>query len=347
MSYLLSVLIPVYNAEKYLQDTINSVLEQKFKNSEIILVDDGSTDKSVEIIKEFQKNTERIKLIQQSNSGASAARNRAIEAATGKYVIMLDSDDIIEPEMHYDMINKAEETNVDMVVCNYKTIKNGRICETKLNYPYNIRLERDYIENEVIKHSVCKTDESKFICAHWTIMLKRDMLIASKIRYNEMKRKEEDRPFIMHCLAYAKSMLFVEGTYYHYIKRKNSLITKYSERFNNILDTLNFYENIFSKIYDFTNDNWLNYFASEYEESILFVFIHKKDVKSVKQEIMKIITHEESIKRISRIQKGYDTLRSFYSKKDYKSIYKYYKKKFLKVRIKILIRDILVTLKIK
>lgn len=172
-------------------------------------------------------------------------------------------------------------------------------------------------------------------------------IVGNRWIYNETKKKEEDRPFIMHCLAYAKSMLFVEGAYYHYIKRKKSLISKYSERFNNILDTLTFYENIFLKIYDFTNDNWLNYFASEYEESILFVFMHKKDVESVKQEIMKIITHEESIKRISRIEKGYDTLRGLYSKKDYKSIYKYYKKKFLKVRIKIFIRDILVTLKIK
>ena len=151
-NYLLSVVIPVYNAEKYIEQAINSVLSQTFKNTEILLIDDGSTDNSVAIIKKIQKKCDRIKLIQQSKLGASAARNNGIEHAQGKYFITMDADDTIEPEMHGYMIAQAEEKCADAVICNLSGVRNGgkTIIRHKLNYPYDTLLNRDYIEKEVI-----------------------------------------------------------------------------------------------------------------------------------------------------------------------------------------------------
>ena len=347
--YLLSVIIPVYNVEKYIEQTVKSVLNQTFTNSEIVIVDDGSVDNSVNIVKALQKDCDRIKIIEQKNSGASAARNRGIEEASGKYIIMMDSDDTIEPEMHEYMIRQAEEKSADMVICNFSTIENGgkTVTLNKLNYPYDMLLDREYIEKEVIYYSVCKTDKSKFVNEHCTVMLKREILINNDVRYNEHQSKEEDKPFLMHCLKYAQSLVFVEGAYYNYFKRPGSLISRYSDRFSNFMTNFELYEKWFGDIYDFTNQNWLNWFVNCYEECIAFVFTHKRNVKSVKQEIMKIISNPKSIEKFSLVENGYDTVRKLYSNGDYNGIYKYYKKKFINLRIKIFIRDILITLKLK
>lgn len=93
---MLSVIMPVYNKEKWIENTLHSVINQTFFDSEIIIIDDGSTDSSLEIVEKC----DRIKVLKQKNKGASAARNVGIDTARGKYIIMLDADDTIEPNMH-------------------------------------------------------------------------------------------------------------------------------------------------------------------------------------------------------------------------------------------------------
>ena len=95
MNPLISVIIPVYNVENFLHDCLNSILKQTYTNLEIILVDDGSTDKSGEICDEFAKNDSRIKVLHQKNSGQAVARNNALNIASGEYIAFADSDDLI------------------------------------------------------------------------------------------------------------------------------------------------------------------------------------------------------------------------------------------------------------
>ena len=288
-------------------------------------------------------------MIQLKNAGASAARNKGIENAQGKYVIMMDSDDTIEPEMHEYMVKQAEEKSADMVICNYSTIMNEgkNVVVNKLNYPYDTLLDRKYIEKEVIYYSVCKTDITKFVNSHWTAMMKRDILIDNDIRYNVNQSRDEDKPFLMHCLKYVQSLVFVEGAYYNYIIRPGSLISRYSDRFSHFLTNFKLYEEWFCDIYDFKNQNWIKAFINCCEESIAFVFAHRRSVKNVKREIMKIISRPESVEKFSLIENSHDAVKQLYSKGDYNGIYKYYKKKFFKLRVKIFIRDVLVELKIK
>ena len=100
MEPLISVIIPVYNVEKYLNKCITSVVEQTYKNLEIIIVDDGSTDQSPEICDEWKKRDSRIQVVHSSNGGAGKARNTALDMATGDYVTFVDSDDYIAPQMY-------------------------------------------------------------------------------------------------------------------------------------------------------------------------------------------------------------------------------------------------------
>lgn len=338
---MLSVVFPVYNKEKYLHKSFECLLNQTFTDSEIIVVNDGSTDKSAEIIKEYAEKCSRIKVINQQNAGASAARNRGIEAATGKYIIMLDADDTIEPQMHEKMVACGEKHGADMVVCNYHIIGGGTVQESVYDYPYDVCLDRKYIEETVIPNSLCMPGKGKYINAHWVVLFKRSVIFDNNVRYNELHRKEEDKPFIMLYMKYVQSIAFVKDCLYNYHKLGNTLINQYSPRFQNLMRNFALYEDLYSDIFDFSGKVWTDFFLKVFEECIEFVIIHRKSVDSVKAEIMKIITDERCVRNFARADDSHKVLKSLYAKQDYKGIYKYYMKKFSNLRMKIFIRDLL------
>lgn len=126
----ISIVIPVYNVEKYLRECLDSLLNQTFKDFEIICIDDGSTDSSYKILEEYKNKDERLIVVQQENQGAAVARNKGIEIANGKYIQFLDSDDVFEPNMLETLYEEAIANNSDMVVCSAKKIdEEGNIVE--------------------------------------------------------------------------------------------------------------------------------------------------------------------------------------------------------------------------
>lgn len=116
---LISVIIPIYNAEKYLRQCLESVINQTYKQLEIILVNDGSTDGSLSICYEYQKKDSRIIIISQQNKGAYKARKNAIKIANGKYVTFVDGDDWIDKDMYYDLLKIMKENDTLMVESGY------------------------------------------------------------------------------------------------------------------------------------------------------------------------------------------------------------------------------------
>ena len=134
---LISVVIPVYNTEKYLKECIDSVINQSYNNLEIILVDDGSTDNSLEICNKYADMDKRIKVIHKNNGGLSDARNVGIENANGKYITFVDSDDFIENDMYELLYNDVCENNAEIAGCDYylfnslSTSKSDNITEKK------------------------------------------------------------------------------------------------------------------------------------------------------------------------------------------------------------------------
>ena len=124
-----SIIVPVYNSSKYLDELFQNLLNQTLQDIEIICVDDGSQDNSAEIIKKYTGSDDRIKYIFQNNQGAGAARNTGVAVSTGKYLICIDSDDVYEKTMIEILYNKAKETDSDIVICKFKQIdiKSGKI----------------------------------------------------------------------------------------------------------------------------------------------------------------------------------------------------------------------------
>lgn len=114
---MISVIVPVYNMEKYLEKCVRSILDQDYKDIELILVDDGSKDSSPQLCDEFAKQDERIKVIHKANGGQGSARNMGLDIAKGEYISLIDSDDWVEPDMYTNLLSIAEENNADLAIC--------------------------------------------------------------------------------------------------------------------------------------------------------------------------------------------------------------------------------------
>ena len=138
----ISIIIPIHNVEKYLRKCLDSIFNQTFQDFEIICVDDGSTDKSLDILEEYKKKDGRFVIIRQRHSGAGAARNNGIKFAKGKYIQFLDADDYFEPNMLEEMYNHAEKFDADITVCSIKKVDDaGNVIESKNpNSPINLDL---------------------------------------------------------------------------------------------------------------------------------------------------------------------------------------------------------------
>ena len=118
-----SVIIPMYNSEKYIRQCLDSVLRQTFQDMEIIVIDDGSTDRGPKICEELGRTDDRIRLRRRKNGGVSAARNYGIETAGGEYLFFLDSDDVIHPLLIENMVRQAKERQADLVFCGYRKLE--------------------------------------------------------------------------------------------------------------------------------------------------------------------------------------------------------------------------------
>ena len=122
----ISVVMPIYNASDYLKPAIDAVLGQTLRDIELICVDDGSTDNSLAIIKEYQQGDERVRIVTESNAGPSIARNKGLARARGKYVIFLDADDFYEHTLLEKLYGLAEEKNLDIAICKFDIYNNRK-----------------------------------------------------------------------------------------------------------------------------------------------------------------------------------------------------------------------------
>ncbi len=133
---LISVIIPIYNSQKHLEECLSSVLQQTYQNLEVILVDDGSTDDSSKLVNDYKKRNQNIKVIHQKNQGLSAARNAGLKIATGDYITFVDSDDKIEANMIENLIKALQKDNSDIAVCSFKeTYPNHKTVGFSKNHP--------------------------------------------------------------------------------------------------------------------------------------------------------------------------------------------------------------------
>lgn len=210
MEELISIIIPVYNAEKYIERTLNSIKEQTYSNYEIIIINDGSTDESVKICNDFKKKNNNIKItvITQKNSGVSNARNSGICLSKGKYIIFVDSDDSLEKNMLKDLSDSIKIA--DLVISGYWWDINGHTNS------------KSHISCNVDKSNIIELFEKGFINQLWNKIYVSDIIKKNNIRFDENLKVAEDLDFNLRYISYCNGdILFLDRYVYKYYIRNS------------------------------------------------------------------------------------------------------------------------------
>lgn len=229
--YKLSVIVPVYNVEKYLKRCVDSILRQDYENMEVLLIDDGSTDKSGKICDELAKNSEKIKVIHQENKGLSEARNTGIDFAKGDYILFIDSDDFIEDEAVCELMSICNEKQVDVALCHqqddYENVVSSVINKTEKFFCSGKEALAFMLEGVKIPGTACAK------------IIKKE--ITNGLRFPAGKTYE-DAFFNTDLFLKADTVYCTTAPYYHYWHRKGSITTaSFSDKNFDIIDayTLN------------------------------------------------------------------------------------------------------------
>lgn len=227
-----SVIVPVYNAEKYLQECVDSILRQTLADIEVILVDDGSSDSSPVICDGYAERDKRVKAIHQRNSGAAAARNQGMNVAQGEYIAFVDSDDWIDADMYKRMVAVAEADDCDLVICD--CLKESD-CGSQL---YTHDLPAGFYDRErmysVYFSQLLMPDTMKYpvTISNWLLLIRRDVISANGITFPEGMRFSEDLLFGSEVGYFSQSMTYLkEYAPYHYRQNPDSVThTAYKDK---------------------------------------------------------------------------------------------------------------------
>ena len=214
MEELVSVIIPVYKVEKYLERCVESVQKQTFQNLEIILVDDGSPDLCGAMCDEMAKTDPRIKVIHKNNGGLSDARNVGIEMASGNYIVFVDSDDWVEPEMFEALISLAKKYNTQIAMCGYKVDTEKRFIDEKGQ-------EGVYHTFDALEHIIKLGEFNGYL---WNKLF--DASLFRGLRFESNISYCEDLLICVQCFMHVDTISFSTYPYYHYCPNENSLTKK-------------------------------------------------------------------------------------------------------------------------
>lgn len=225
----ISIIIPIYNAQKYLKNCLDSILKQSYKNFELILVNDGSTDNSLEICQKYAQEDKRIKLINQKNSGVSFARNRGFKEASGEYILFVDADDWLELDMLEIMSLEISKKNCEIVKCGYfvedKEINEEQYLGNYYDKTIQIREDNFLIEN-IVNYNINP--------AMWMVLTKKELI--KKHKFVENFGYGEDLMYTLDLFLDSKSIVFIKNSLYHYRISDNSASRDTSKYERNIND---------------------------------------------------------------------------------------------------------------
>ena len=212
---MISVIVPVYNAEKYLAECINSLLGQLFQDIEIILVNDGSLDGSGIICEQYSQKDGRVHYISQKNAGVSVARNTALDVAKGEYIVFVDSDDVVAPDFLQTLLSLS--VNGDFAICGY-TRDQAQLGEKEVS-------QKIYNVSSFIRQIF---DESLIHPNIWMMLFKNDIIQSNKLRFTPGCVRNEDTEFYIKYLTFEKTVVVSDYKGYFYRDNPGSAVHKFN-----------------------------------------------------------------------------------------------------------------------
>lgn len=263
---LISIIIPVYKVEKYLEKCIQSVINQTYENLQIILVDDGSPDNCGKICDEYAKKDHRIEVIHKSNGGLSDARNKGLEMAKGEYIGFVDSDDYIEADMYEVLYNLLKQYNADVSICNFYTVSQGKISIKNADNGIN-----EYNRIEILKEILLDKNIQSYA---WNKLYKKELF--DEIKY-PIGKKYEDIGTTFYLLEKCNKVVVTGKLEYYYINRQDSIVNNVTE------STITDYIELIMQRYDYIEKNIkeLSSYNKDYLKRILKTA--EKDIKSLNE----------------------------------------------------------------
>ena len=226
-----SLIIPVFNSENTLERCVISAISQSYKNLEIILINDGSTDSSLELCNRFAKKDKRIIVIDQNNKGVSFSRNMGIEVSTGDYIMFMDSDDYMEATMIEEMVSAIESTKADVVRCKVSVHNKKGVFDENLNGLHFLKNKQEVINS--IKYFV---SADVIIPSYvYALIIKKEKIV----RFNQELSFMEDTLFYIDTLLNVDSVFFLDKALYHYMYNQASITKNEKNVVRNINSMLN------------------------------------------------------------------------------------------------------------
>lgn len=224
MQELISIIVPVYNVEKYLNKCVDSILDQTYTNFELILIDDGSPDNCGKICDEYSKKDKRVRVIHKENKGLSDSRNIGMMNAKGKYINFVDSDDYLNKNMIKDLYNLLIKNNADISICAYELLNENEKPKLKLNGKEHI-----FSSSEAIQELLM----SKILTSHcWNKLYKRELW--KEIQFPVGKKFEDIA--VMHLVfEKARKIVYKNKVEYYYLRRNDSIMKTIDEKLVNDL----------------------------------------------------------------------------------------------------------------
>lgn len=311
-----SIIVPVYNVEKYIEKCLTSLVNQTLEDIEIIVVNDGSKDNSKKIIEEFiQRYQKKIVYLEKENGGLSDARNYGIPYAKGEYIAFLDSDDYVEKDTYKRMYELAKKEKSDMVECDFYW-----------EYPSKTK-----IDTGEIYHNKKEMLEKVRVVA-WNKLIKREILEKSKIEFPKGYRYE-DVEFTYKLIPYLEKVSFLKEPCIHYIQRENSISNLQNARTKEIFDVLehviNYYKD--KNIYD-EYEQQLEYIYARYLLCSSLLRIVKIKDKETRNNLLDVTWKKLNAKfpnwKENKILKKNNNVKNLYMKTVNKVTYKIYSKIF-------------------
>lgn len=288
----ISIIVPVYKVEKYLERCVDSIINQTLKNIEIILVDDGSPDHSGDICDEYAKQDNRIKVIHQKNGGISKARNAGMDIATGEYIGFVDSDDYIEPLMYEKMYGIANFNDLDLCICNYYE----EYEHTNIIKAIKIKNNDEILFNkrEVFEYIIRPFYNGELGGYVWNKIYKRNIINDNKIRFVNGLVLYEDNIFFLELLTCINSAAYLNLELIHYMRNNQSICSTFNlkkyeymvEMYNartKVIGMLDFYdEELLIKSNEMMVENCLSIILEEFDKKNKLPYLKKVErIKNV------------------------------------------------------------------
>lgn len=303
----ISVIVPIYNVENFLVKCIESIITQTYKNLEIILINDGSTDNSGKICDQFSEKDSRIKVIHKENEGVSATKNLGMKISSGEYVAFVDSDDYIANDYCETLYNNMIESGADVSIIGYNVVNEEGIIISNSTEKTGLQFDEIvvYEESEIIEELLKQNTIKNFVCKLYKKSVLSDFPVG--VTY-------EDIVFSFQVLKKAKKVVYINKNSYNYLKRGGSITATISEK--NLMDFANAIVNRYLIVKE-KYENLLNYnvyalLESTIALSVKYVITERKyeNVNSMIQKMVKIVDEyserweDEFVKILNNYQKS-------------------------------------------